>query len=348
MNEKSSKKKSIIKFVAIFITSIIVLTGGILTYLYTKVDETLNQITVSTKESVKIDQETKESTVQQVIDKEKPFTILLAGLDNRVESGSINTDVLMLASYDPDTKRASILSLPRDLKINSEQIGTHKVNYFFPYFYNRDKTTALTETKQFFNELLGLPIDYMITINFTGLKEIVDSLGGLDINVDMDMRYVDNFDGTDINLKAGQQLLAGKEVLDFVRYRKSNRGTKESSDIARNERQQQVVNQLLDKLGTLNGITQWGSILEIVGNNIKTDIEKQTLRDWMINFNEVKPVSTDLIKIESSWKSPYVYADQDSLVAAVRQIREQIGLQQGITDAELIEHFGVVDNSTNE
>ncbi|MFX3632782.1 MAG: LCP family protein [Candidatus Pristimantibacillus sp.] len=348
MTEKSSKKKSIIKIVAICLTSIMILTGGILAYVYAKVDDTLNQITVPTKEAEKTDIETGEPIIQQVVDKQKPFTVLLAGLDNRVESGSINTDVLMFASYDPESKRATILSLPRDLKINSEEIGTHKVNYFFPYFYSRDKTTALAETKQFFNELVGLPIDYMITINFTGLKEIVDSLGGLDINVDMDMRYVDNFDGTNINLKAGQQLLDGKEVLDFVRYRKSNRGTEESSDFARNERQQQVVNQLLNKLGTLNGISQWDSILEIIGNNIKTDIEKQTLRDWIINFNDVKPASTDLIKIESTWKSPYVYAKRDSLVAAVSQIREQIGMEQLISDELLLEHFGTVDIPTTE
>lgn len=260
-------------------------------------------------------------------DAERPMTFLLAGIDNRAGSGgTLNTDVLMLASLNPKTHSASLLSIPRDTKIMPPSLSTHKANYYYAYFYNKDKDTALSNTKQFYSELFQFPIDHMILINFDGLRKLVDAVGGVTVDVDMDMKYRDTADGTDIDLKKGVQKLDGKQTLDFVRYRKSNEGTQDSSDIARNGRQQQVLSQIAEKLTSLQGITQWTHVLDIVGDNVRTDVPENDLRDWMLNYRELKPNQIQLLPLETAWKSPYIYLKEDSLRQALNTLRTEAEL----------------------
>lgn len=258
---------------------------------------------------------------------ERPITFLLAGIDNREGSGgTLNTDVLMLASLNPKTHSASLLSLPRDLQVKPKTLSAHKANYYYAYFYNQDKETALTATKQFYSDLLQFPIDHMILINFDGLRKLVDALGGVTVDVDMDMKYRDTADGTDIDLKKGVQKLDGKQTLDFVRYRKSNEGTQESSDIARNGRQQQVLSQVADKLASFQGMTQWYHVLDILGDNVKTDIPENDLKDWMLNYKTMKPNQIQMLPLETRWDSPYIYANKDNLEQALNTLRTEAEL----------------------
>ena len=104
------------------------------------------------------------------------------------------------------------------------------------------------------SEFFDVPIDYVVEIDFKAFEDIIDAFGGITVDVDMDMRYVDPTDGTNINLKKGRQLLDGKQALDFVRYRKSNDGTAESSDFERNMRQQQVISALVAKIKSIDGL----------------------------------------------------------------------------------------------
>ncbi|MEK4355698.1 LCP family protein [Paenibacillus sp. FSL M7-1455] len=259
----------------------------------------------------------------------KPVTFLLAGVDNREGSGgTMNTDVMMIATLNPKTKSASLLSIPRDLKITPAGQTSHKANYFYAHHYIQDKTTAMAETKQLFGELLQIPIDYMVLINFDGFRQAVDAVGGLEIDVDMDMRYIDNADGTHINLTKGLQHLDGQQTLDFVRYRKSNDGTGPSSDFDRNRRQQQVLNQMLDKLTSLNGIGQWGDMLDIIGDNVKTDIPEEKLKRWLFNFKQMKPDTTRMLNVEGDWKSPFVYWNKEDLTQAMEALYSNLGLNK--------------------
>ncbi|WP_025704920.1 LCP family protein [Paenibacillus graminis] len=273
----------------------------------------------------------------------KPLTFLLAGVDNRSGSGgTLNTDVLMPVVYEPVSKKLSILSIPRDMKIASTEIGTHKANYYYAYYYAHNKDEDLSKTREFYGDILQMDFDHMILVNFEAFSSIVDELGGLDIDVPMNMRYVDNADGTNINLKKGRQHLSGKEVLDFVRYRKSNRGTPESSDFSRNERQQEVLNLILDKLDSVSGIAKWGNIIDILGDNIRTDIGKDQLRSWILNYPSMKPAASELITLESNWKSPYVYANKEDLLVKLQKLREPLALP-ALDTRKLLHDFGITE-----
>lgn len=278
---------------------------------------------------------------EAVEEKNKPLTFLLTGVDDRSGSGgTLNTDVLMPVIYEPVRKKLSILSIPRDMKIASGGLGTHKANYYYAYYYSHNKGEELSKTREFYGDLLQMEFDHMILVNFEAFRGIVDELGGLEINVPMDMRYVDNADGTDINLKKGLQHLSGKEVLDFVRYRKSNRGTAESSDLSRNERQQEVLNLILDKLDSVSGIAKWGEIIEILGDNIRTDIDKDQLRSWILNYPSMKPALSEFITLQSNWKSPFVYANEDDLLAKLQKFREPLDLP-ALDETKLLRDFGL-------
>lgn len=259
----------------------------------------------------------------------KPMSFLLAGVDNREGSGgSMNTDVLMLVSLNPEQRAATVVSIPRDLEMKPREYGlpSQKSNFYYAYYYNQDKDTALAKTKQLYSSMFNVPIDYMAVIDFNGFREVVDELGGLEVNVDMDMRYVDTVDGTNINLKQGLQKLNGKETLDFLRYRKSNRGTEESSDTARNERQQLVLDKLLSQMTSLGGITQWGGVLDIAGRNVKTDIPVDTLRKFILSFQKLKPDQLEFIHLDGRWDSPYIVLKEEDLTAAIAALRTQLGL----------------------
>ncbi|MBD0380568.1 LCP family protein [Paenibacillus sp. WST5] len=261
------------------------------------------------------------------IDLDKPLTFLLTAVDEREGSeGSLNTDVMMLISVNPATHQATVVSIPRDLEVRAEDSGldsSHKANYFYAYFFNQNKNTALSQTKKLFSDLYQVPIDYMAVINFDGFRKLIDQLGGMKVQVDMDMKYRDESDGTNINLTKGLQHLNGKQVLDFIRYRKSNLGTEESSDLARNQREQLVLNQLMDQLTSLNGVTAWGKLLDIIGASVKTDIPADELRKFTTSYKSLKPSNVNYIHLNGEWESPYIVVKQQELEHAIAALREQ-------------------------
>lgn len=341
---KSKTMRKVLKVVGILLAVLILGICICVGYLYLKADATIQRIASSENTVQKYQSpHTDESAEQQVsASLIKPMIILLAGVDSRDGSGgTVNTDVLMLVSYNPDTRSAKLLSLPRDLLIKSESARSRKANYYYAYYYNKDRAAAIPNTKQFYSEILDLPIDYMVVVDFDSLRKTVDALGGLQIDVEMDMKYRDTADGTNIDLKKGLQKLDGDQVLDYVRYRKSNQGTQESSDFSRNERQQKVIKQILDKLGALGGISQWGTILDIIGDHVTSDIPESVLRQGILNFTSLKPNQIQTLDMESLWKSPFVYVKQDDLKNALSALREEVGLN---TDSQpRFKSIGTID-----
>ena len=294
-------------------------------YLYVKTQNAIGNISANPADQPPAENPRQE---QEPEDKLKAVTFLLAGVDRRQGSGgTLNADVLMVVALDPNTRAATIVSIPRDVHLKPEGLPPQKANYYYAYYYNKDRETAIENTRRMFSDVLQIPIDYMAVVDFDGFRQIVDALGGLEIEVDMDMRYVDNADGTNINLKKGTHLLNGKETLDFVRYRKSNRGTAESSDTARNMRQQQVLEKMLAKMTSFSGILQWGNILDIVGKSVKTDIPEAQIRAWIADWKKWKPDTLEFIPINGRWESPYIIPSSGDLLDAVTALRTRIGME---------------------
>lgn len=160
------------------------------------------------------------------------LNILLLGIDARKGEKDARTDSMMLVSIDRDTKKIAGVSIPRDSMVEIDGHGTNKINTA-NVFGGADLARKTVE------KLLGVEIPYYVKTNFDGFKDIVDVLGGVDMNVEKRMYYP----AENINLKPGQQRLNGYDALGYVRYRHDALG-----DIGRAERQQKFLRTLAKEM----------------------------------------------------------------------------------------------------
>lgn len=271
-------------------------------------------------------------TEEQPKPKEEPVTILLLGLDSREATRTRNTDVIMAIALNPSQKKGTLVSIPRDMAMKPSGYKQNKANAFYAAAlrYGKDKPGGPEAlVKSMFGELLGVPVDYLVIVNFKAFEAVVDALGGIEVEVDMDMCYIDDADGTRIMLKKGRQTLGGKEALDFVRYRQSTakcgeHRTKPSSDLERNRRQQQVVRAVLDKAVSLGGLARLTGLLKAIGDNVQTDIPKNRLLELMATYATLSSGDLESIALEGSWRSPYVIVPEDTLEAARQALRARL------------------------
>ncbi|RKN86924.1 LCP family protein [Paenibacillus ginsengarvi] len=255
---------------------------------------------------------------------DNPVTVLLLGLDSRPKSASLNTDVIMVASFNPARKTASVVSIPRDTLIKVSGYSQLKANAYYAAFHQANKATADKKTKELFGKYLSVPIDYVARIDFKGFEDIVDQLGGLQLQVDMNMCYTDKWDGTNIRLTEGSHLLNGKQALDFVRYRKGNcQNASESNDIERNERQQQVIGQMVAKLKSVEGVLRLGSVIESASGSVETDIPASQIKSFIRTYMGIDRDNIKYVHLTGEWQSPYIYIRPDELKQAVAALQEQ-------------------------
>lgn len=214
----------------------------------------------------------------------EPFTILLLGVDSEEDGlnagDSFNGDTIMLVSVDPETLHATMFSVPRDTytpicsayskSCGSPQKITHAA---------WGGTQAVINTVE---NLTGLTIDYYAKINFKGVVDLVNILGGITVDVPMEFcesnshRWQDDWE---ICLKPGVQTLYGEEALALARHRK----TLALGDFQRGQNQQLVVEGMINKLKTLRSVNDFLKVLDTISNNIETNMST----DQMLSFYNV-------------------------------------------------------------
>ncbi|MFD1176030.1 LCP family protein [Paenibacillus puldeungensis] len=330
-SKKGKKSSGFKKFLKVMLTLIIIavigvgLYGGYLLYTADKViDATGTSGDVPAEKSAKV----------------KPLTMLLLGTDYRPETGTHLSDVIMVISMNPETKSATVVSLPRDTKLDMDGYKTNKINAFYPNFLAAEKktgTSAKQEMKTMMSKFFDLQIDYVTVVNFQGFRDVVNALGGVDVNVDANMCYRDRADGTDINLKAGAQHLKGEEALGYVRYRKSNcrPRTKGSDDFSRNKRQNEVLHALIDQAKSLDGVMGAGKVIESVGKNMETDLESQQMKNIISAYWNISKENVAFMPVTGTWRSPYVYLNDDELDKAKQALKDEIaGIKPAAAQAE--------------
>lgn len=255
----------------------------------------------------------------------KPVTVLLLGVDTRPKGGSLNTDVILVASLNPERKSAAVVSIPRDTQIKLSGYSVGKANSYYAAFRNANASTADAKTKALFGKYLNVPIDYVVRIGFDGFEDVVDKLGGLTLDVDMNMCYRDRADGTSIDLSAGTHHLTGKETLDFIRYRKGNcKNASDSDDIARNVRQEQVIDAVLGKLKSLEGLLKLGQVVESVGQHVESDIPAAQIRNFIGTYMGIDRDKINYVHLQGEWHSPYIIVRPDELKQAQAALQEQL------------------------
>ena len=205
----------------------------------------------------------------------KPVTVLLLGSDRREVLGPTDvgrSDTLILVRLDPQTKSISMLSIPRDLRVEIPGYGTDRINAAYSLGGGKEGAALALKTVK---QLTGLQINDFIDINFRGFVRVIDRLGGAFMMVDR--RYyndtaVTNF--ASIDLQPGYQRLSGREALSFVRFRHDQTG-----DFGRIVRQQMFLRELKRQLGESAKWRNWRQLpglIRIVASNTISDISSFT------------------------------------------------------------------------
>lgn len=249
---------------------------------------------------------------QSNILKEERVNIIVMGKGGENHPGGLLTDSMMLVSIDTKNTQMAMMNIPRDLYVPIKGHGGAKMNEAYADGYNdymakncnnkknvssncRNEAYAAGAnlTRQTASEVLGIPIKYYISVDFTGFEKIIDSLGGIDVYVDKaiyDPLYPDEkMQGyKPFQVKVGQQHFDGKTALKYARSRET------SSDFDRSRRQQQILEATKDKAGKLGMLTnpkQLLDVISIVSDHVRTDLspdEIKALADFSKNIDKSK------------------------------------------------------------
>jgi LCP family protein required for cell wall assembly len=255
-------------------------------------------------------------TLPTGVDPPEGTDILVLGSDKRANSEEgveSRSDTVMLVHVDPRNDYLSILSLPRDLRVEVPGHGTQRLNYA----YAAGGAELTVETVQL---LTNVDIDASLQVDFAAFKDITDSLGG--VYVDVDRRYYNDDAESDyelIKLSPGYQLLFGSDALDYVRFRHDA-----NLDFGRMDRQQRFITAVREQALGWNLLTDLPGLIGALADNIDTTIGAKQLLSlayWGIKLDgsRIRQISIvgDPIPIEGVW---YVVAHDGAVEEAVDKL----------------------------
>ena len=205
---------------------------------------------------------------------QEPIFILVMGISEDISAEL--TDTIMLIGYNPDTNQAFVLSIPRDLYTGSNINnggGGDKINALYQINkHNPEKTIEAVEN------ITGVNIDYYVIVKTSVLVKIVDTLGGVDFDVPVDMNYDDDTQDLHIHLKAGYQKLNGDQAEQLVRFRHNNNNTSYpasygDNDEGRTRTQREFLKVVAEKVLQTRNVDKIKTIAKSVFDNLETNIK---------------------------------------------------------------------------
>lgn len=195
--------------------------------------------------------------LEPVEEKMKPFSTLLLGVDQR-NNEPARSDTMIYAVVRPEDAKVLLISIPRDTYTEIVGKGKEdKINH--AYAFGGEKMA-----KDTVENFIGYPVDYYAAVNFQGVRDIVDALGGVELPITKDI-VNKQADHEKFTIKANKPLYDGTEALNFVRYR-------EDSDFNRTKRHQVFLNAMVNRMLKLNQVTKIPELINLMGDNFKTDL----------------------------------------------------------------------------
>jgi LCP family protein required for cell wall assembly len=225
----------------------------------------------------------------------KRINILILGCDE-LEFAK-HADVIMLLSYEPRTRFLDVLSIPRDTKVPcSKELswrGYRKISEIYAMVYKKSKAIheACLSSKKAIEDVLEMEMPFYLQINYQGVVDIVDAIGGMMVDIDEPMDYDDEEGDLHIHFTVGEKRLNGNEVLKYVRFRESILG-----DRGRIERQQRLLKLLTGKMRDAKILLKFPQIYSNVRGNIWTNL---SFWDFLALANEVRDFDYQNLRVQS-------------------------------------------------
>lgn len=222
----------------------------------------------------------------------KTVSFLLMGVD----AEKTRADVIMLLSFREKDRSAILISIPRDTKVETKRYDK-KINSA----YNKhDKSVIVEEVRK----ITGIRADYYAVVDFKGFRNLIDSIGGVKVNIPVDMDYDDPVQGLHIHLKKGVQILNGNKAEQFVRYRKNNDGTGYTNgDIGRIEAQHEFLGALMKQALNPVNIIKAPEIVNNIRKYIDTNIPSSEMGRFVQLAFDVKAQKVDMLRIPGEAKT---------------------------------------------
>ncbi len=252
----------------------------------------------------------------------EPIQVLILG-ESGVDDYKL-ADTIMVASYNPKTQQASLMSIPRDTYVGSRNRKTATQNYLASYKINSvyRSGTNIPEAIERINDLTGLNLENYVIIDTDALIKLVDAIGGVTFNVPIDMDYDDTTQDLHIHLKAGEQLIDGNKAEQLLRFRHNNDGSTYPTeygqqDLGRMRTQREFIQETLKQTLKLENIFKIKQIIDIMAENVKTNMQIENLKSYVpvaVNF-DVNNLQTGVVPGESEMcngVSIYVADEKDT------------------------------------
>ncbi|MEB4860661.1 polyisoprenyl-teichoic acid--peptidoglycan teichoic acid transferase TagU [Priestia megaterium] len=260
--KRKPKKKRAFKIIMGIILVLILGVGAYAYSIWHSVEKTFTQ----THEPLKRDVSEKRSE-KVSFSNQDPISILLLGVDQRAGDRG-RSDSLILMTVNPKDQSMKMVSIPRDTR--TEIVGkgtTDKINHAYA-FGGVDMAVNTVES------FLNIPVDYYVQVNMESFKDIVNAVGGVTVNNDL------NFNSDGYNFQKGKLTLNGDEALAYSRMRKQDpRG-----DFGRQMRQRQIIEGVVEEGASVQSLANYGSILDAIGTNVRTNLTFDDMKQIQSNY----------------------------------------------------------------
>jgi LCP family protein required for cell wall assembly len=225
-------------------------------------------------------------SIRHTVKNGQPVNILLLGVDARPDETNARSDTIILASIDNELKKAVLVWIPRDTRIYTSS-PSKKINMV-------NQLKGPKGSCREVEKLLEVPVDYYIVTNFTGFERIIDILGGVYLNVDINLSSY----SSEVYFEKGYHRLSGKQALKYARYRERIEG-----DIGRTQRQQNLLQALRKQFFKKETIAKLPELLEELRQNVQTNI---SFSDMLFLANIALKINEDNIITQTLPGYPYM------------------------------------------
>ncbi|MDD2481763.1 MAG: LCP family protein [Lutispora sp.] len=254
------------------------------------------------------------------------LNILIMGIDDA------RSDFMMVVRYNKENNKAAFISVPRDTRVSIGNYGYNKINSAVA------RKEGIPLAMDTVGDLLSIPIHHYVEMDFKGAEKIIDIMGGVKMKVDEPMNYTDPTQNLYIDIKAGEQVLNGKNAVNFVRYRSGYA----NGDLGRIRAQQDFAKALIKHMTSAKILPKAFSILDTASKYVKTNMEQSEMVSYALKLKDINPEDIKMYTLPGDGayidKVSYFVYDEEELKLMNEEINNEIGLQksagENIQDAE--------------
>jgi len=308
-SDKKNKKPAWLKVIGILILLLVIGAGA---YAFTVYNSLTSAVDTMHQPIERDKSEKRQEAV--TLDKKQPFSVLMMGVDKR-EGDIGRSDTLIVLTVNPNTKTTKMLSIPRDTR--TEIIGKGKEDKINHAYAFGGVEMAMNTVENF----LDIPIDYYMQINMESFQDIVNAVGGVTVNNDLD------FSEGGFHFPKGEILLDGEKALSYARMRyKDPRG-----DFGRQSRQRQIIQGVIKKGASFSSLTKFDEIFEALGKNVKTNMTFDEMVDIQKNYKDAGNSIQQMEVTGSGTKIDGVYyymVHEDEKLKVQQALKEQLELKK--------------------